>query len=239
MNLSDLEHLNKKREKQKRLLNKFIDTPVNFFIKHNFTPNILSYLGFICSLCAAFLIAIGILHHFWLGWLVPFFIALAGCFDIFDGELARKTGKMTKTGAFLDSNLDRLSDAILILGLIYSGFLNFLLGYIIMFLIIMISYIRARAENEGIDMKGVGFMERAERLIILMIALNIETWVYYFSNLISGTPWTVFNPLITSIPVTWFFILFILGFAILLIVTIVQRLVFCFKSLSKVDAQKD
>ena len=102
----------------------------------------------------------------------------------------------TKTGAFLDSNLDRLSDAILILGLIYSGFVNFIFGYILMFLIIMISYIRARSENEGVDMKGIGIMERAERVIILMIALNVETWIYYFSGLNSGTPWITFNPFI-------------------------------------------
>ena len=41
----------------------------------------------------------------------------------------------------------------------------------IIFLIIMISYTRSRAENEGVDMKGVGFMERAERLIYLMFIL--------------------------------------------------------------------
>ena len=53
----------------------------------------------------------------------------------------------------IDSNLDRLSDAVIILGLIYGGFVHFLLGYVIMFLIIMISYIRARAENEVINLK--------------------------------------------------------------------------------------
>ena len=73
----------------------------------------------------------------------------------------------------------------MIFGLIYGGFINSLCGYFILFLVLMISYIRARAENEGIDMKGVGFMERAERLIILMVALSIETWVYHFSGLLT------------------------------------------------------
>jgi len=105
-------------------------------------------------------------------------------------------------------------------------------------LIIMISYIRARAENEGIDMRGVGFMERAERLILIMVALSVETWIYHFSTLINGTPWIVFNPIISSTPITWFFLFFILGFIILLIITIVQRLIYTFKSLTKAETQK-
>ncbi|MFX0105127.1 MAG: CDP-alcohol phosphatidyltransferase family protein [Candidatus Hodarchaeota archaeon] len=238
--MSDLEHHNKKRANQKQLVNKFIDGPVNFLIRHNFTPNILSFIGFLFSLGATFLIAINFIYNFfWFAWLVPFLMFWAGGFDVFDGEVARRTGKLTKTGAFLDSNLDRLSDAIMIFGLIYGGLINFVLGYFIMFLILMISYIRARAENEGIDMKGVGFMERAERLIIIMVALSIETWVYHFSGFITGTPWLVSNPLITSIPVTWFFLFFVIGFTLLLIITLVQRLIFTFKSLSKVDAQKE
>lgn len=238
--MSDLERPNKKRVKQKKLLEKVIDRPVKFLIKHDITPNILSFLGFLCSIGAAFLIAIGFIHHFfWFAWLVPFLMFWAGAFDVFDGEVARRTGKMTKTGAFLDSNLDRLSDAILILGLIYSGLLNFLLGYIIMFLIVMISYIRARAENEGIVMKGIGYMERAERVISLMFALILETWIYFFSKFMTGKPWTTLNPLITSVPVSWFFLFFILIYILLLIITIGQRLLFTFKSLGKVDDLQD
>ncbi len=238
--MSDLEHLNKKRVNQKQLLDKFIDRPVNFLIKHNFPPNILSFIGFLLSVGAAFLIAIDFIRNFfWFAWFVPFLIFWAGAFDVFDGAVARKTGKMTKTGAFLDSNLDRLSDATLILGLVYGGFVNFLLGYFMLFLIIMISYIRAKAENEGIDMRGVGFMERAERLILIMVALSVETWIYHFSALIMGTPWIVYNPFISSAPVTWFFMFFIMGFIVLLIITLCQRLVYTFKSLSKLDAQKN
>ena len=231
---------NRKRVKQKQHLYKFIDGPVEFLIKHNFSPNLLSYLGFFCSVGAAFLIALGFIHYFfWFAWLVPFLLFWAGAFDVFDGEVARRTGNITKSGAFLDSNLDRLSDAILILGLIYGGFLHFLLGYTIMFLIIMISYIRARAENEGINMKGIGFMERAERIIFLLIALILETWFYYFSELITGKPWTIYNPIITSKPVTWFFLFFILGYTFLLILTVGHRLLYTFKSLKNSDDDKE
>ncbi|MFX1571931.1 MAG: CDP-alcohol phosphatidyltransferase family protein [Promethearchaeota archaeon] len=237
--MNDLENLNKKRVNQKQILDKFIDRPVHFLIKHKVSPNILSLIGFLLTLGATSLLAINVIYnYFWFAWLVPFLIFWAGAFDVFDGAVARRTGKMTKTGAFIDSNLDRLSDALLILGLIYGGFVNFLIGYLIMFLIIMISYIRAKAENENIDMRGVGFMERAERLILIMVALSIETWVYHFSALFTGEPWIVFNPFISSTPITWFFLFFILIFLILLIITIFQRLIYTYKSLSKEVNQK-
>jgi len=224
--LSGTEHINNKRSNQRRFLDKFIELPVNFLIKHKLSPTILSYIGFSCSVSVAFLLSIGGLHFpFCIAWIVPFILFWAGAFDVFDGEVARRTNLNSKAGAFLDSNLDRLSDAALIIGLILGNFLHYILGYILLFLIIMISYIRARAENEGIDMKGVGFMERADRLIILWFAFIAEFWIYYLSKLILGTPFTLFFPI---------FILFFTG---LLILTIVQRLIFSFKALNKLDEQ--
>ncbi|MBA7543840.1 Phosphatidylinositol phosphate synthase [subsurface metagenome] len=224
--MSGTEHTNNKRSNQRRFLDKFIELPVKLLIKHKISPTILSYIGFLCSVSVAFLLSIGGLHFpFCIAWIVPFILFWAGAFDVFDGEVARRTNLNSKAGAFLDSNLDRLSDAALIIGLILGNFLHYILGYIILFLIIMISYIRARAENEGIDMKGVGFMERADRLIILWFAFIAEFWIYYLSKLILGTPFTLFFPI---------FILFFTG---LLILTIVQRLIFSFKALNKLDEQ--
>lgn len=222
--LSKSEQANAKRNNQRRLLNKFVDPPVNLLIKYGFTPNILSLCGFFCSMLVAVLLAWGGLHFpFPIAWIVPFVMFWAGAFDVFDGEVARRTDNISKSGAFLDSNLDRLSDASLVLGLILGGYFNYVVGFVILFLIIMISYIRSRAENEGIDMKGVGFMERAERLIILWFAFISEFWIYYLSNLLYGTPFTLFFPLFT------------LGFIALLLLTVVQRLLFSFKSLSKIE----
>ncbi len=218
--MNEVEQYNNKRIKQKSLLNQFIDRPVNYLIDHEFAPNTLSYLGFLCSISAAFFIAIGLIHYsFWLAWLVPFLMCVGGAFDVFDGEVARRTNKETKTGAFLDSNIDRISDVAIILALIYGGLMDFLIGFIITFLTIMISYIRARAENEGVDMKGIGLMERAERLIILIIALNLETWIYFLSWFITGTPFTLFFPIFT-----WIF----MG---LLVITVIQRIIHSFKKL--------
>jgi phosphatidylglycerophosphate synthase len=224
--LSETEKAVEKRNNQRRILSKFVDLPVSLLIKCNVTPDILSYFGFACSITVAFLLTIGGLHFpFAIAWIIPFIMFWAGAFDVFDGEVARRTGSISKAGAFLDSNLDRLSDAAIILGLVLGNFLNFILGYFIIFLIIMISYIRSRAENEGIDMKGVGFMERAERLIILWFAFIVEFWLYF-----SGT----FFPNIRFI-FELFFPIFILIFTGLLTLTIVQRLIFSFKSLSKIE----
>jgi len=227
--LSGTEHKNNnKRINQRRILDKFIDFPVNFLIKHKFSPTILSYIGFFCSISVAFLLSIGGLHFpIYLAWMVPFILFWAGAFDVFDGEVARRTNSNSKAGAFLDSNLDRLSDVALILGLTLGNFLHYILGYILLFLIIMISYIRARAENEGIDMKGIGIMERADRLIILWFAFIAEFWMNYF-----GTIFPDFH-FISEL----FFPIFILFFTGLLILTIVQRLIFSFKVLNKLDEQ--
>jgi phosphatidylglycerophosphate synthase len=224
--LSGTEHTNNKRSNQRRFLDKFIELPVKLLIKHKLSPTILSYIGFLCSVSVAFLLSIGGLHFpFCIAWIVPFILFWAGAFDVFDGEVARRTNLNSKAGAFLDSNLDRLSDAALIIGLILGNFLHYILGYIILFLIIMISYIRARAENEGINMMGIGFMERAERLVILWLAFMAEWWIYTLSNLFYGAPFELFFPIFTLI------------FTGLLILTIVQRLMFSFKALNKLDEQ--
>ncbi|MHA1272458.1 MAG: CDP-alcohol phosphatidyltransferase family protein [Promethearchaeota archaeon] len=228
------EPISKKREAQKEIASKFIEKPVNFLIKHNVTPNILSYLGLLCMILAAFFISLGTIHMFlFFSWPGPFFIFLAGTFDVFDGEVARRTGKESAAGAFLDSNLDRISDAILILGLILGGLLNFMWGYIILFLSIMISYIRSRAENEGIDMRGIGLMERAERVLTLFGALIIETWVYLITFWIYGKPSLIEVPFLATQPVTWFWVIFILIYVFSLVLTVYQRISFTYKHLKE------
>ena len=182
----------------------------------------------VISIIVAVLLAVDGLHFpFPIAWIVPFSMFWAGAFDVFDGEVARRTGVISKSGAFLDSNLDRLSDALLVLGLIIGGYVNYVVGFILLFLIIMISYIRSRAENEGIDMKGVGFMERAERLIILWFGFITEFWVFYLSNLMFGAPFTLFFPIFT---------MFFTG---LLILTVIQRLLFSFKALNEIETHDE
>lgn len=226
MKVNNSEENTKKRERQNNILDRLIDRPIGYLINHNITPDFLSYIGFACSLSAAFFIAIGSIHYtVFLAWPAPFLFLISGIFDIFDGAVARRTNTESKAGAFLDSNLDRLSDAVIVLGLIYSGFVNFLHGYLLLFLVVMISYTRARAENEGVSMKGVGLMERADRVIFLFFALILETWIYFLTGLILGTPFTLFLPFVMII------------YTSLLLFTVGQRLVFAFKKLKNVEAK--
>ena len=184
----------------------------------------LSFFGFLCSLISAIFIGFGGLHFsFWLGWIGPFFFFWTGAFDVFDGEVARRTNQNSKAGAFLDSNLDRLSDAAIIIGMVFGNLINYLVGYILIFLVIMISYIRAKAESEGLEMKGIGIMERAERVIVLFFFFIAEVWVYFLTNLIFGTS----SPLFRQI----FFVIFIA----LCLYTVIQRFTYSYKSLSKND----
>jgi len=221
-----------KRINQQKISIRYIDLPVRFLIKHNITPNKISVIGFILFLIASLLIGLGGLYFsIWFAWIVPAVMGVAGAFDLFDGEVARRTGKESQAGAFLDSNLDRLSDAIFILGLIYGGLINYLLGYLILFLVIMISYTRSRAENEGVNMKGIGFMERADRILFMIFTIIAELTFYFLTLLILGAPITLFFPIITSIPVSPIFLIAIIIFIFSLIYTLLQRIIFSFKAL--------
>ena len=227
-----------KRIRQREISNKYIDLPVKFLIKHNVTPNKISFIGFLCTSIAALLIAMGwIYNNILFGWLIPTLFGLAGVFDLFDGEVARRTDKDTQAGAFLDSNIDRLSDAIIILGLIYGGMVNYLLGYVILFLVLMISYIRSRAETEGINMAGIGYMERAERIMFLLFTFIIELAFYHISVLTTGSVLTISIPFITSIPVTPVFFIGIIVFTLALIYTVVQRFKHSYKSLKTLNEE--
>jgi CDP-diacylglycerol--glycerol-3-phosphate 3-phosphatidyltransferase len=100
-------------------------------------------------------------------------VVFAGIFDMVDGEVARRTQRVTKFGAFFDSVIDRYSDVVLLLGLvIWYAKMNrmFYVGLTAMVLIgsIMTSYTRARAESL-IPACKVGFLERPERIVLLVI----------------------------------------------------------------------
>jgi phosphatidylglycerophosphate synthase len=90
--------------------------------------------------------------------------------DCVDGDLARITGRTSRWGAFLDSVLDRWTDAALILGLAYSD-MDALGGAAGLALVasFLVSYTRARAQSLGVDCPdGIG--ARDARVLILVIA---------------------------------------------------------------------
>jgi CDP-diacylglycerol--glycerol-3-phosphate 3-phosphatidyltransferase len=140
---------------------------VGMFAALRIHPNILTLTGLAINIFAAVLFAKGMFS--WAGLVVLF----AGIFDMVDGEVARRTGRVTKFGAFFDSVIDRYSDMVLLLGLVvwYAKLDRiFYAGLVVMSLIgsIMTSYTRARAESL-IPACKVGFLERPERIVLLII----------------------------------------------------------------------
>jgi len=100
-------------------------------------------------------------------------IIFAGFLDMIDGRIARATNQVTVFGAFFDSVVDRYSDAALYFGLLVyyargNRFFYVVLAAVVMISSVMVSYTRARAESL-IGTCKVGFMERPERLVLVII----------------------------------------------------------------------
>src|ERR1043166_5377051 len=130
-------------------------------------PNVLTFLGLVINIWAACLFAQGKFR--WAGLVV----IGAGLFDMVDGRVARATSQVTRFGGFFDSVIDRYSDLALFMGLLVyyasiNRFFYIVLTAVVMAGSVMISYTRARAENI-IPMCKVGFMERPERVVLLII----------------------------------------------------------------------
>jgi CDP-diacylglycerol--glycerol-3-phosphate 3-phosphatidyltransferase len=145
-----------------------------FFGRLGLTPDGLTLIGFAITTIGAVLVAFGL----WIpGGLVVF---VGGVFDMFDGTLARATGRVSKLGAFMDSVFDRWGEALVYLGLIVgtsrAGFdLGAWLAGAAMASAFLVSYARAKAEglgfSAGTGMAEVGLMPREIRLIVLTLGI--------------------------------------------------------------------
>jgi len=131
------------------------------------TPNMFTFLALAVNSWAAAMFAMGKFHR------AAAILFLAGFLDMADGQVARRVGRVTAFGAFLDSTLDRYSDLALYMGLVVyytligRGF-YMTLAAVAMASSFMVSYSRARAESLIPSCK-VGFMERPERLVLLIM----------------------------------------------------------------------
>jgi archaetidylinositol phosphate synthase len=118
-------------------------------------------------------------------------LLISGFFDIVDGTVARVTKSNSKRGSFLDSSLDKLSEVAVFLGLAIGDLAEPLLCMIALSLSLIVSYIRAKAESLGIELKGIGIGERAERLLILALIGMIPIpgamqWAVVMVSIIAG-----------------------------------------------------
>lgn len=160
-------------EAVRRALGKYFTDPIVTVIeKTHITPNTVTCLGLIITIAAAVLIALG--HPFMAGFVVIF----AGLFDMLDGALARRTNRITKFGGVLDSTLDRLSEATVLIGIsiLYvtqHSVLGVALAGTALISSQLVSYLRAKAEALNINCE-IGIFTRPERVVILSTGLLLS-----------------------------------------------------------------
>ena len=131
-------------------------------------PDTLTVLGWALSLGSAVLFGLGYVR------VAGVVMLLGGLFDALDGAVARESNRMSAFGAFLDSTLDRLSEAAIFVGIVFffaatARPYEALLAGAAMTFSLLTSYARARGEGLGIECK-VGLLERAGRVVILSIS---------------------------------------------------------------------
>ena len=154
---------------------------INVCIALRIHPNVLTFVGVLINVAAAWQLAYGRFVT------AGFIMIVANIFDFIDGKVARETHAESKFGGFWDSVIDRFSDIALFIGLIYLYSSLRRTDYVMitalaMMFAIMTSYTRARAESLIAKCK-VGFMERPERIVLFMIGA--------FTNRMAAVMWVI------------------------------------------------
>ena len=163
------------RASARSALTSYLEAPLTRLLARlGVSPNLVSLLGLVAAGGSAYLLST---ERLWPGGVV---LLASGVFDILDGALARATGRVSSFGALLDSVVDRVSEMVVLLGLLVffiqrSTAEGMVLVYLALAASVMVSYLRARAEGLGIDGTG-GIMTRPERVAILGVGLILGHW---------------------------------------------------------------
>ncbi len=189
--------------------------------KSRIPPNALTLLGPVVATLAAWMY---IQQQLGLAILL---LLLSGFVDALDGAVARITGKTSAFGGVLDSICDRYSDAIVLFGIIFGGWVSTFWGIIAIVGSLLVSYTRARAEAAGVTQLGIGIAERPERMIILMVVTLLQyltvIGILFTPPIFYGLPnWVAYGVVLI---------------AILAHITVVQRTIAAYRALSKMDSE--
>ncbi len=128
------------------------------------TPNIITTLGVAAASLA------GLLFYLRAPVMGGLLILVSGLLDVLDGAVAKALKKTTRFGGVYDSVMDRYGEFVILLGMALGGYLDGVIAMIAIFSSVMVSYVRARVEAYTSKKFAVGFFERAERLILLILA---------------------------------------------------------------------
>lgn len=208
---------------------------IKFFSLVKINPNCLTFMGFILNVIASFFIV----YAYFLTACV--FIIIGGIFDFIDGKVAKSTHKITKSGAILDSVLDRYSDIVIYLGIaiyyIRNDF-NITAAATIIALIgsFLTSYVKAIGASHGFQFR-IGALRRQERITLISIGLfftfihnSIVKLFLYMTNL--------FHVSIDNIPILPLsFVVYFL--AVLTNFSSIQRFIFLLKMSNRADTMNE
>jgi archaetidylinositol phosphate synthase len=208
--------------KLKKQIQQMLTSQANAAHKIGLTPNKISTIGFLLALVSAITYSLTTAENSWWLILAVVFLLVSGFCDTLDGIVARTFGQTSVFGGFYDSVLDRYADAVVFSAIIIASLCNpswdnpvwgpvwsAVWGLAALSGSMLVSYTRARAEAVGIKMESIGIAERAERMLILAVVSIIA-----------------------------FFWLPALGYGIALLAvlvnfTVIQRVVFVYKTLKK------
>jgi len=155
----------------RRTLTKFLEPLIWLFVKINVNPNLLTLSSLVIALMYLVLVTTQSTKA------VPLYLSLyifSALLDSIDGAVARKLGRTSLWGAFLDSLIDRICDGIFIFSLYFFDVAPL---YLIVAEIIgafLVSYSRARGESLGVKLEGIGITERSERLILIFLVILLN-----------------------------------------------------------------
>lgn len=148
-----------------------LDPLASFLNSKGILPNMVTIFGLFGNTVGAFLLATG---NITLGGVV---VLLMGPIDALDGTMARLKGESTRFGAFVDSVTDRYSELVILGGLLVyflqqQNWLASGLIYLSAAGSVLVSYVKARAESLGFEVK-IGVLTRVERYLVLAPSLVI------------------------------------------------------------------
>ena len=151
--------LGKLREKYQKAI-----APVGKILaKFGFSPNSMTIMSLFVAIISGYVYTLRMPTE------AALLIILTGVIDMFDGAIARTTGRVTNFGATFDHVVDRYAEFFVIIGIIYAGYTSWISGFFTLFGMLMASFTRAKAESVGgLKSCTVGIAERQEKLLLII-----------------------------------------------------------------------
>ena len=186
-----------RRRVEEKVFKRIASSIVEFLSNHGISPMSLTVSAFVATIISSIIYLYASSNRL-LYFPAAITLAISGFLDAVDGAVARRMNKSSKLGAFLDSVFDKLGECFILIAIICSRAVDVLWGSMALASSILVSYVRHRAEPLGVSLKGIGIMERAERMILLIITSLMTPFVKDALNY-----GIILIAVLTSITIAW------------------------------------